>query len=57
MRGRPLSSINPQTLVKPWRDQWTPAEEAQHDRDQEFAEEFALADLEPDFDPYPENAA
>lgn len=42
------------------RPQFSPAEEDAHDaqeRAQEHMEDFGLADLEPDFDPYPEEAA
>lgn len=38
MRGRPLSSINPQTLVRPFRDQWSAAEEARMEAEQAQAE-------------------
>lgn len=55
MRGKPLHSLNPQTLVKPFRDQFTPAEELRQDLEAEWLEENSwLEEIEPD--PYDEAA-
>jgi hypothetical protein len=50
-RGRPLASLRPQTLIKPMRDQHSRADEERYERELEWADEFALHDLEPDHDP------
>jgi hypothetical protein len=56
-RGRPLSSLHPQSLIKPMSDQHSRADEERHERELEWAEEFALDDLEPDHDPYDDDPA
>lgn len=40
-----LRDINPVTLVKPWRDQFTPEEEALHDHEQRLAEQEPLIEI------------
>lgn len=54
---RPLRDINPTSLVKPFRDQFSAAEEARQDHEQALAEEFAWQEeLAPDTDPFEEAA-
>jgi hypothetical protein len=50
-RGIPLASLNPQQCVKPWREQFSPAEEARQAAYEREQEDFPLYDLEPDVDP------
>lgn len=48
------SEQNSPYLSPPWREQFSPAEEARqaaYEREEEMREEFALYDLEPDHDP------
>jgi hypothetical protein len=54
-RGIPLASLNPQQCAKPFRDQYSAAEELRQELEAQWAEEFHLADTEPDCDEDPED--